>query len=81
MRRRSIATLMAHEPCDGCGRRVKIAGGIANFWSFSGDKTDGLTLELVDGSEFFLCYDCIERLPDDVEATAEHVDALPEHEE
>jgi hypothetical protein len=72
---------MAREPCDGCGRSVKIAGGIANFWSFSGDKTDGLTLELVDGSEFFLCYDCIERLPDDEDVTAEHVEALPEHEE
>jgi hypothetical protein len=56
---------MASEPCDGCGRSVRIAGGIANLWSFDGDRTEGLTLELADGSEHFLCYDCIERLPDD----------------
>jgi hypothetical protein len=55
---------MAKEPCEGCGQSVRIAGGIANLWSFEGDKTEGLTLELADGSEFFLCYDCIEKLPD-----------------
>jgi hypothetical protein len=44
---------------------VRIAGGIANLWSFDGDRTEGLTLELEDGSEHFLCYDCIERLPED----------------
>ena len=55
---------MAKEPCEGCGQSVRIAGGIANLWSFEGDKTEGLTLELSDGSEFFLCYDCIEKLPD-----------------
>jgi hypothetical protein len=70
---------MAREPCDGCGRSVQIAGGIANLWSFGGDRTDGLTLELADGSEFFLCYDCIERLPDDREVTAEDVTVLPAH--
>lgn len=56
---------MAHEPCDGCGRRVRIAGGIVNLWSFGGDAAGGLTLELSDGSEFLLCFDCIEKLPDD----------------
>jgi hypothetical protein len=55
---------MATEPCDGCGRSVQIAGGVANLWSFGGDSTEGLTLEFDDGSEHFLCYDCIERLPD-----------------
>jgi hypothetical protein len=68
---------MAREPCDGCGRALKIAGGIANLWSFGGDRTEGLTLELADGSEHFLCYDCIERLPDEREPTAEDVAALP----
>ena len=68
---------MAREPCDGCGRDVSIAGGIANLWSFGGDTTDGLTLELSDDSEHFLCYDCIERLPEDREPTAADVDALP----
>jgi hypothetical protein len=67
---------MAKQPCDGCGSSVSIAGGIANLWSFDGDRTGGLTLELADGSEFFLCYDCIERLPDDGEPTAEDVAAL-----
>jgi hypothetical protein len=56
---------MATEPCDGCGQKVHIAGGIADLWSFGGDRTGGLTLEFEDGSEHFLCYDCIERLPED----------------
>lgn len=65
---------MAKEPCDGCGRRVQIAGGIANLWTFDGDETGGLTLELHDDTEHFLCYDCIECLPDD--PTAADVSAL-----
>jgi len=69
---------MASQPCDGCGDSVKIAGGIANLWSFSGDTTGGMTLELTDGSEHFLCYDCMERLPDEHEPTAEDVAALTE---
>jgi len=32
-----------------------------------------MTLELVDGSEFFLCFDCMEALPDDTEPTADDV--------
>lgn len=56
---------MATEPCDGCGRRVTIAGGIANIWTFGGDEAGGLTLELSDGSEHLLCYDCIDELPDE----------------
>ncbi|KPN32254.1 hypothetical protein SY89_03022 [Halolamina pelagica] len=35
-----------------------------------------MDLELADGSEFFLCFDCIERLPDDRDATPEDVAAL-----
>lgn len=66
---------MASEPCDGCGRRVSIAGGIANLWSFERDTTDGLELELGDGSEYFLCFDCVDDLPDD--PTAADVAALP----
>jgi hypothetical protein len=72
---------MAREPCDGCGRSVQIAGGIANLWSFGGDRTEGLTLELADGSEHFLCYGCIERLPDDRDPTEEDVAALSPHAE
>jgi hypothetical protein len=59
---------MATEPCEGCGRAVQIAGGIANLWSFGGDSTEGLTLEFTDGSEYFLCYDCIEALPENPQA-------------
>jgi hypothetical protein len=62
------------DPCDGCGREVRIAGGIANLWTLEGDSTGGLTLELADGSEHFLCFSCIERLPE--EPTAADVDSL-----
>ncbi len=57
---------MASETCEGCGDRVTIAGGIANIWTLEHDATGGMTLELdSDGSEHFLCFDCIDRLPDD----------------
>lgn len=64
---------MATERCDGCGTSVRIASGIADLWSFSGQPSGGMILELEDGTEHFLCHDCIERLPDhpsaaDVEA-------------
>lgn len=55
---------MASQSCDGCGDDVRIAGGIADFWSFSGESSGGMTLEFEDDTEHFLCYDCIERLPD-----------------
>jgi len=69
---------MTRDPCDGCGAPVKIGGGIADLWTFGQQSTDGLTLELVDGSEHFLCQDCIDRLPDDRAVTAEDVAALSE---
>ena len=72
---------MAKTTCDGCGDTVKIAGGIANLWTLESDRTEGLTLELADGSEFFLCYDCIDRLPDDEAVTAEDVAALESQKE
>lgn len=64
---------MASEPCDVCERSVRIAGGIGDLWNFSFESTQGMTLELVDGSEFFLCFDCMEALPDDTEPTADDV--------
>jgi hypothetical protein len=64
---------MARQPCDGCGRQVPIAGGIANLWTLEKETTGGIDLELVDGSEFFLCFECIERLPDDRDVTAADV--------
>lgn len=67
---------MATESCDGCGRAVQIAGGIANLWTFGGDRGEGLTLEFEDGSEHFLCYDCIEELPEN--PCADDVTALDE---
>lgn len=54
---------MAIESCDGCGRRLRVAGGIAGIWS-GGDEATGLTLDLEDGSTHLLCYPCIEALPD-----------------
>jgi len=68
---------MARQPCDGCGKQVSIAGGIANLWTLEADETGGIQLELADGSDHFLCYECMERLPDDREPTAEDVEALP----
>ncbi|QIO21525.1 hypothetical protein [Haloarcula sp. JP-L23] len=69
---------MASQPCDGCGERVSIGGGIANIWTQESRPTEGIVLELGDGTEHFLCYDCIDRLPDDAEVTAEDVAALSE---
>ncbi len=62
--------------CDGCGAEVPVAGGIANFWTLEGTETGGMTLEFDDGTEHFLCFVCIEALPD--YPTAEDVDALEE---
>ncbi|GAA0224401.1 hypothetical protein ACFFQF_09565 [Haladaptatus pallidirubidus] len=55
---------MATEKCDGCGADVPIAGGIANLWNTSQQSSGGMTLEFEDGSEHFLCFACIEQLPD-----------------
>jgi hypothetical protein len=56
---------MASDPCDACGEAVPIGGGISGFWSSDPEGTGGMTLELADGSEHFLCFACIETLPDD----------------
>ncbi len=69
---------MARQPCDGCGTDVPIAGGIANIWTLEKDTTGGITLELADGTEHFLCFSCTEKLPDDREVTAEDVAELGE---
>lgn len=68
---------MGKRTCDACGTGVRISGGVGDFWDFGSlpkEASGGLTLELNDGSEFFLCFDCIERLPDD--PTREDVAAL-----
>ena len=67
---------MASQSCDGCDEQVSVAGGVANLWTLEKDATGGIELELIDGTETFLCYDCIERLPDDEEITADHVARL-----
>lgn len=56
---------MATEQCDGCGADVRIAGGIGGIWSSEHETTGGMTLEFADGTEHFLCFSCIEALPDD----------------
>jgi hypothetical protein len=56
---------MSKESCDACGDAVPIGGGISGLWSSDPQGTGGMTLELRDGTEHFLCFDCIERLPDD----------------
>jgi hypothetical protein len=63
-------------PCAVCGRDVTIAGGIANFWTLEGTETGGMTLEFEDGSEHFICFSCMEALPDNPTAAA--VDRLAE---
>lgn len=69
---------MSREPCDGCGKKVSIGGSSVNLWKFDNESTGGLVLELADGTEHFLCHDCIDDLPDDREVTAADVEALPE---
>jgi hypothetical protein len=65
---------MADEPCDACGDDVPIGGGISGIWSSKPEGTGGMTLELNDGSEHFLCFDCIGNLPDDpTEADVSHI--------
>ena len=56
---------MASESCDACGEDVPIGGGISGFWSSNNDSTGGMTLAFDDGSEFFLCFDCLADLPDE----------------
>jgi hypothetical protein len=65
---------MGGDRCDGCGREVSVAGGIANIWTMDATETTGMTLELADGTEHFLCFECIESLPE--EPTAADVAAL-----
>ncbi|WP_247003613.1 DUF7561 family protein [Halosolutus gelatinilyticus] len=68
---------MGQNSCDGCGRTVTVAGGMANFWTFGDrDGSDGtaMTLAFEDGSEHLLCYPCIAALPD--HATAADVEQL-----
>ena len=55
---------MVSEPCDACGDDVSIAGGIANIWTMESTPSEGMTLEFEDGSEHFLCFACMEELPD-----------------
>lgn len=64
------------ERCDACGQEVRLAGGIANIWTTEQTRTEGMTLEFEDGTEHFLCFDCIEQLPD--EPTAADVEGLGE---
>lgn len=73
---RLLPTNMA-SACDGCGRRIRVAGGVGDLWTFDGGPSEALTMELADGSEHLLCFGCVERLPDDREPTAEDVAALP----
>lgn len=54
---------MATETCNACGEEVPIGGGIAGIWSSDPEGTGGLIVEFEDGTELFLCFDCIEKLP------------------
>lgn len=68
---------MARHTCDGCGRRVSVAGGMENLWTFGqddGSAGTAMTLEFDDGDEYLLCYPCLQVLPD--EPTEADVDRL-----
>lgn len=56
---------MSSDFCDGCNTQISIAGGISNIWTTEPVQTEGMTLELADGSEYLLCFNCISALPDD----------------
>lgn len=73
---RPVVVGVASKDCDGCGRRVRIAGGVDDLWTFDAETSKGLTLELTDGSEHFLCFDCVEELPDDRDPNADDVAVL-----
>lgn len=63
--------------CDGCGRAVSPAGGIANVWSFDERAyTEGtaLTVEFEDGRTRQVCFACLEALPAD--PAPEDIDTL-----
>ncbi len=72
---------MSSQRCDGCSERVRIGGGIGDFWTLESGSTGGIELELADGSEWFLCFACIDQLPDDRDVTAADVEALEPSEE
>jgi hypothetical protein len=57
---------------------VRIGSAFANVWDFDQATTGGMTLELTDDSEHFLCGACLGRLPDNREVTAEDWAALTE---
>ncbi len=67
---------MASEPCDGCGTEVNVAGGISAMWNYEHEPTGGMTLEFEDGTEHFLCFECVDTLPE--YPTAEDVTTLGE---
>lgn len=56
---------MGSDPCDACGERVSIGGGISGLWSSDPEGTGGMTLAFDDGTEQFLCFACIDSLPED----------------
>lgn len=65
---------MTTEPCEACGQSVHIAGGVANLWELDAGHGGGMTLELEDGTERFLCFECVEALPE--ETTRADIDSL-----
>lgn len=58
-------TGMAYEVCEACEESVKIGGGISAIWSFEPDQTGGMALDFPSGFSAFLCFDCLDSLPED----------------
>ena len=66
---------MATRTCDGCGERVSVGGGAETLWT-TGSAPGGVALTLADDTDHFLCFGCVERLPESRDATAADVAAL-----
>lgn len=70
-----VRSAMAKRTCDGCDARVSVGGGAETLWT-TGESPGGMALTLADGTDHFLCFDCVEALPDDRDATAADVAGL-----
>ena len=56
---------MGADTCAACEEPVHIGGGIAGIWSFEQEPTGGMTLTFDDGTAYFVCFPCLDSLPDD----------------
>lgn len=65
---------MVRRTCDSCNRGVSLATGRENVWVLEGQSTEGLMIEVDDGTDYVLCSSCLQELPTD--PTIEDVEQL-----